>query len=231
MAQVIDALDDRMVEWIQAQPVFFVASAPSSGGHVNVSPKGHDSLRVLGPRSVDYDAALTEFPELVEHLAGARAAGSVRGAGPLRQRSVRRTIGNVRLVGDASGYVDALTGEGLRIGFAQAAAAIAHLDDPAGYERAWAHVTRDYWLLTTGLLAFIAAWNEFLYALSFTQTPEHFTVTLAIFRFAPDTPGGFQIAWGEIMAATIIITIPLVVLTLIFQRRIVAGLTAGAVKG
>ncbi len=86
-------------------------------------------------------------------------------------------------------------------------------------------------LVTTGLLAFISAWNEFLYALSFTQTPENFTVTLAIFRFAPDTPGGFQIAWGQIMAATIIITIPLVVLTLIFQRRIVAGLTAGAVKG
>jgi trehalose/maltose transport system permease protein len=86
-------------------------------------------------------------------------------------------------------------------------------------------------LVTTGLLAFIAAWNEFLYALSFTQTPDNFTVTLAIFRFAPDTPGGFQIAWGQIMAATIIITIPLVVLTLIFQRRIIAGLTAGAVKG
>ena len=86
-------------------------------------------------------------------------------------------------------------------------------------------------LVTTGLLAFISAWNEFLYALSFTQTPENFTVTLAIFRFAPDTPGGFQIAWGQIMAATIIITIPLVVLTLIFQRRIVAVLTAGAVKG
>lgn len=86
-------------------------------------------------------------------------------------------------------------------------------------------------LVTTGLLAFIAAWNEFLYALSFTQTPEHYTVTLAIFRFEPDTPGGFEIAWGRIMAATIIITIPLVVLTLIFQRRIIAGLTAGAVKG
>ncbi|MCO5177203.1 MAG: carbohydrate ABC transporter permease [Thermomicrobiales bacterium] len=86
-------------------------------------------------------------------------------------------------------------------------------------------------LVTTGLLAFIAAWNEFLYALSFTQTPNNYTVTLAIFRFEPDTPGGFEIAWGRIMAATIIITIPLVVLTLIFQRRIIAGLTAGAVKG
>ncbi len=86
-------------------------------------------------------------------------------------------------------------------------------------------------LVTTGLLAFIAAWNEFLFAISFLQTPNKFTVTLAIFRFEPDTPGGFQIAWGQIMAATVIITIPLVVLTLIFQRRIIAGLTAGAVKG
>lgn len=86
-------------------------------------------------------------------------------------------------------------------------------------------------LVTTGLLAFIAAWNEFLFALSFTQTPDKFTVTLAIFRFEPQTAGGFEIAWGQIMAATIIITLPLIILTLIFQRRILAGLTAGAVKG
>jgi flavin-dependent dehydrogenase len=59
----------------------------------------------------------------------------------------------VRLVGDASGYVDALTGEGLRLGFAQAVAAVAHLDDPAGYERAWAAATRDYRLLTSTLVA------------------------------------------------------------------------------
>ncbi len=86
-------------------------------------------------------------------------------------------------------------------------------------------------LVTTGLLAFIAAWNEFLYALSFTQTPDRYTVTLAIFNFAPQTSGGFEIPWGPIMAATVVVTVPLVVLTLIFQRRIMAGLTAGAVKG
>jgi len=77
----------------------------------------------------------------------------VRGAGPLRQRSTARTAGRVLLVGDASGYVDALTGEGLRVGFAQAAAAVAHLDDPAGYERAWVLATRDYRILTAGLVA------------------------------------------------------------------------------
>ncbi len=86
-------------------------------------------------------------------------------------------------------------------------------------------------LVTTGLLAFIGAWNEFLYALSFTQTPEHWTVPVQIFNFTPQTGGGFELPWGTIMAATVIVTIPLVVLTLIFQRRIIAGLTAGAVKG
>ena len=86
-------------------------------------------------------------------------------------------------------------------------------------------------LVTTGLLAFIAAWNEFLYALSFTQTPDKRTVTLAIFYFSPQTGGGFEIPWGQMMAATVLVTLPLIVLTLIFQRRIIAGLTAGAVKG
>jgi len=86
-------------------------------------------------------------------------------------------------------------------------------------------------MVTTGLLAFISAWNEFLYSLSFIQSPEKYTVTRAISSFEPKTVGGFEIAWGQIMAATVIITIPLVVLTLIFQRRIIAGLTAGAVKG
>ena len=77
----------------------------------------------------------------------------MRGAGPLRQRTTNRTAGRVRLVGDASGYVDALTGEGIRVGLAQAAAVVAHLDDAAGYERAWSATTRDYRALTSGLVA------------------------------------------------------------------------------
>ncbi|MBX5490827.1 MAG: carbohydrate ABC transporter permease [Chloroflexi bacterium] len=86
-------------------------------------------------------------------------------------------------------------------------------------------------LVTTGLLAFIAAWNEFLYALSFTQTPDQRTIPVAIFTFSPQTGGGFEVPWGQMMAATVLVTLPLVVLTLVFQRRILAGLTAGAVKG
>ncbi len=86
-------------------------------------------------------------------------------------------------------------------------------------------------LVTTGLLAFIGAWNEFLFAVSFTQTPDKRTVNPAIFYFTGSTGAGFEIPWGQIMAATVVVTVPIVVLVLIFQRKILAGLTAGAVKG
>lgn len=86
-------------------------------------------------------------------------------------------------------------------------------------------------LVTAGLLAFIAAWQEFLYALSFTATPDKHTVTVAITTFTGKSGSTFQVPWGQIMAATVIVTIPLITLTLVLQRRILAGLTAGAVKG
>ncbi len=85
-------------------------------------------------------------------------------------------------------------------------------------------------LVTTGLLAFIAAWNEYLFASSFTVTnPNAQTVTVAIANFRGVVSHAEP--FGEIMAATIIVTLPLLVLVLIFQRRIVYGLTAGAIKG
>jgi len=86
-------------------------------------------------------------------------------------------------------------------------------------------------LVTTGLLAFIAAWNEYLFALSFIQDPDKYTVPIAITSFVGESGSAFQQPWGTIMAATIIITVPLVALVLVFQRYILAGLTAGAVKG
>jgi trehalose/maltose transport system permease protein len=86
-------------------------------------------------------------------------------------------------------------------------------------------------LVTTGLLAFIAAWNEYLYAVSFIQTPSHYTVPVAIVSFTPKGGNAFQVPWGQIMAATVVVTLPLIVATLILQKRILAGLTAGAVKG
>jgi trehalose/maltose transport system permease protein len=86
-------------------------------------------------------------------------------------------------------------------------------------------------LVTAGLLAFITAWNEFLFALSFTQSPEKYTVPVAITSFTGETGSAFDKPWGQIMAATVVVTVPLVVLVLVLQRRILAGLTAGAVKG
>jgi trehalose/maltose transport system permease protein len=85
-------------------------------------------------------------------------------------------------------------------------------------------------LVTTGLLAFIAAWNEYLFALTFTSVePAARTVTVAIALFTGEVAR--QEPFGEIMAAGVVVTIPLIVLVLVFQKKIMAGLTAGAVKG
>ena len=84
-------------------------------------------------------------------------------------------------------------------------------------------------LVSTGLLAFIHAWNEFLFALTFTLTNEQRTVPVAIALITGATQ--HELPWGNIMAASVIVTAPLVALVLVFQRKIVSGLTAGAVKG
>ena len=84
-------------------------------------------------------------------------------------------------------------------------------------------------LVSTGLLAFIAAWNEFLFALTFTTGARTRTVPVAIALFQGATP--HEIPWPEILAASVIVTLPLIVLVVIFQRRLVEGLTAGALKG
>jgi ABC-type glycerol-3-phosphate transport system permease component len=82
-------------------------------------------------------------------------------------------------------------------------------------------------LATTAILTFIYCWNEFLFALSFTLGPERQTVPVAVALFR----GQYQVPWGQILAATVLTTAPVAVLVLLFQRRIVQGLTAGAVKG
>jgi ABC-type glycerol-3-phosphate transport system permease component len=82
-------------------------------------------------------------------------------------------------------------------------------------------------LATTAILTFLYSWNEFLFALSFTLGPERQTVPVAITLFR----GQYQVPWGEILAAAVIATLPVAALVLIAQRRIVSGLTSGAVKG
>ncbi len=99
----------------------------------------------------------------------------------------------------------------------------------------WVRLTRVFLpllapaMVTTGLLAFIVAWNEFLFALTFTLSNEQRTVPVAIALITGASE--FEVPWGNIMAASIIVTLPLIALVLVFQRRLVAGLTAGAVKG
>jgi len=82
-------------------------------------------------------------------------------------------------------------------------------------------------LATTAILTFLYSWNEFLFALSFTLGPERQTVPVAIALFR----GQYQVPWGEILAAAIVASAPVALMVLLFQRRIVQGLTAGAVKG
>jgi flavin-dependent dehydrogenase len=128
----------------------------SSGAEAYVTPvgRGEVGIAVLGPRRLGFAEALAGFPALRCRLDGTRFSTAVRGAGPLRQRVRRRVSGRVLLVGDAAGYVDAVTGEGLRIGLASASAAV---DAVASgrvdrYEDAWRDVTRDYRWLTAGLV-------------------------------------------------------------------------------
>jgi multiple sugar transport system permease protein len=84
-------------------------------------------------------------------------------------------------------------------------------------------------LVTAGLLSFIWAWNEFLLAITLTSSPEARPVPPALAFFTGSQR--FEVPLGTITAATVVVTVPLVILVLVFQRRIVAGLTAGAVKG
>jgi multiple sugar transport system permease protein len=82
-------------------------------------------------------------------------------------------------------------------------------------------------VVTTGILVFIFCWNEFLFALTFTATESSRTIPVAIALF----PGLHEMPWGDIAAASVVVTVPVVILVLAFQKRIVEGLTAGAVKG
>jgi flavin-dependent dehydrogenase len=125
-------------------------------GEAYVTPVAPDlvGIAVLTSCRATPDRLLTAFPRLQEHLTGS-PTGPVRGAGPLRQPVRRRVAGRVLLVGDAAGYVDALTGEGLCLGFRCAEAVVARLRDgrPDRYDRDYLRITRTHRLLTGGLVA------------------------------------------------------------------------------
>ena len=106
----------------------------------------------------------------------------------------------------------------------------AGLMDGAGrLQTLWVIVLPLSWpgIATTAILTFLYSWNEFLFALSFTLGPERYTVPVAITLFR----GQYQVPWGQILAAAVVATAPVAAIVLVAQRRIVAGLTSGAVKG
>lgn len=111
-------------------------------------------IAVLGSAPLDLDRAIARVPSLAWRLKGAERSSSARGAGPMHVHVARKSADRALLVGDAAGYVDALTGEGLRIGFAQALAAVDCVlaDDLGGYEHEWQRITRSYRMLTSSLL-------------------------------------------------------------------------------
>jgi flavin-dependent dehydrogenase len=141
------------VRWHFAVPPWseFVEVYWSPWGEAYVTPVEPDlvGVAILSRHRPD----LGWFPRLAAQLRDA-PAGRPRGCGPLRQVVSRRVAGRVLLVGDAAGYEDALTGEGISLAVKQAGAVVAAIVDeaPSSYEAAWRRITRDYRLLTRALV-------------------------------------------------------------------------------
>jgi flavin-dependent dehydrogenase len=134
----------------------FVEVHWAARGEAYVTPVAADlvGVAVLGSDRQGYDEHLARFPALLARLTGP-AATPVRGAGPLRRRARARVAGRVLLVGDAAGYMDALTGEGVSLGLLSAGALVACLraGRPEAYEGAWRRLSLRHRLLTGALLA------------------------------------------------------------------------------
>ncbi len=128
----------------------------ASHGEAYVTPVAPDLVGValLGERGETFNDRMATFPGLGARLEGASPVGPTLGAGPLRRRATHSLRGRVLLVGDAAGYVDALTGEGLAIGFLGARAAVSALQsgDPDRYAADWRHITRRFRWSTEALL-------------------------------------------------------------------------------
>ncbi len=131
------------VHWAQDAEAYVTPVAPELVG-----------VAILCPGGEPYDAWLDRFPLLRKRLGAATGVGTARGAGPLMQVATGRVRGQCLLVGDAAGYVDALTGEGISVGLSCARALVGCLvqERPGDYEGAWHRATSRYRRTTTGLL-------------------------------------------------------------------------------
>ncbi|AUG75106.1 monooxygenase [Kitasatospora sp. MMS16-BH015] len=140
----------RIAPWTDCVEVHW---SPQAEAYVTPLAADLIGVALLTGRRAPFEEQLAAFPALRERLSGP-AQTPVRGAGPLRQRVRARVSGRVLLVGDAAGYVDALTGEGISLALSGAAALVeaVRTGRPAGYERAWRRATRRHRLLTAALL-------------------------------------------------------------------------------
>jgi flavin-dependent dehydrogenase len=140
----------RTAPWSDRVEVYW-----GDGAEAYVTPVADDcvGIAILTARQGSFESRLAEFGALSERVNG-HPHGPERAAGPLRQRVAGRTAGRVLLVGDAAGYVDALTGEGLGIAFGGAELLVNCVlaDRPQAYDRQWRAMSRRYRLLTAGLL-------------------------------------------------------------------------------
>jgi flavin-dependent dehydrogenase len=140
----------QITPWTDYVEVYWAA-----GAEAYVTPVADEcvGIAILTSRRGGFDSHLEEFPMLSAKVNG-HPHGHDRAAGPLRQKVRRRTAGRILLVGDAAGYVDALTGEGLGLAFAAAELAVGCIlaDRPADYDRQWRRMSRRYRVLTAALL-------------------------------------------------------------------------------
>ncbi len=135
--------DHVEVHWSAHSEAYITPVAPDQVG-----------IAILTSTRAPFRTQLDAFPEVQELLADAPPASPVRGAGPLRQSSNRRVLGRILAVGDASGYLDAITGEGISLALAQADAAVTAIATgrPGSYERRWHQIMRRHHLLTRALM-------------------------------------------------------------------------------
>lgn len=144
----------NVAPWSSLIQVYFTKTAEVYITPVSTSQIG---VAILGPKNTDFVETIQSIPELANRIDLHDPASQRMGAGSFPQKTTARHLRRVLLIGDASGYVDAITGEGLRLGFAQAQAAIECIKTarPQDFERKWNQVSRDFrWL--TGALAWLA---------------------------------------------------------------------------
>ena len=142
----------RVEPWTRLVEVHW---GPESEAYVTPVAPDEVGVAILSPTRMPWAEQLRIFPGLAARLRQAEATGPVRGAGPLRQRATRSVAGRVMLVGDAAGYVDALTGEGIAVSLACARSLVDALvaGDPQAYAARWRRDSRQYRWITASLLA------------------------------------------------------------------------------